>query len=83
MARLIVLVRTLLPVMLLAIFFGSIGHLCAIAVTVSAASGIAGIAGQSVPLVPVGILPYFLIAFAVCLGFFHYAEEYCYHFIAF
>ena len=83
MVRLIVLVRTLLPVMLLAIFFGSIGHLCAIAVTVSAASGIAGIAGQSVPLVPVGILPYFLIAFAVCRGIFHYAEQYCNHFIAF
>ena len=83
MERLIVLVRTLLPVMLLAIFFGSIGHLCAIAVTVSAASGIAGIAGQSVPLMPVGILPYFLIAFAVCRGIFHYAEQYCNHFIAF
>ena len=83
MARLIVLVRTLLPVMLLAIFFGSIGHLCAIAVTVSAASGIAGIAGQSAPSVPVGILPYFLIAFAVCRGIFHYAEQYCNHFIAF
>ena len=83
MARLIVLVRTLLPVMLLAIFFGSIGHLCAIAVTVSAASGIAGIAGQSVPLLPLRILPYFLIAFAVCRGVFHYAEQYCNHFIAF
>ena len=83
MARLIVLVRTLLPVMLLAIFFGSIGHLCAIAVTVSAASGIAGIAGQSAPLLPLRVLPYFLIAFAVCRGIFHYAEQYCNHFIAF
>lgn len=83
MARLIVLVRTLLPVMLLAIFFGSIGHLCAIAVTVSAASGIASIAGQSAPLLPLRILPYFLIAFAVCRGVFHYAEQYCNHFIAF
>ena len=83
MARLIVLVRTLLPVMLLAIFFGSIGHLCAIAVTVSAASGIAGITGQSAPLLPLRILPYFLIAFAVCRGIFHYAEQYCNHFIAF
>ncbi|MGI5057173.1 amino acid ABC transporter ATP-binding/permease protein [Treponema socranskii] len=83
MARLIVLVRTLIPVMLLAIFFGSIGHLCAIAVTVSAASGIAGIAGQSAPLIPLRILPYFLIAFAVCRGIFHYAEQYCNHFIAF
>ena len=83
MARLIVLVRTLLPVMLLAIFFGSIGHLCAIAVTVSAASGIAGIAGQSAPLLPLRILPYFLIAFAVCRGIFHYAEQYCNHLIAF
>ena len=83
MARLIVLVRTLIPVMLLAIFFGSIGHLCAIAVTVSAASGIAGIAGQSAPLLPLRVLPYFLIAFAVCRGVFHYAEQYCNHFIAF
>lgn len=83
MARLIVLVRTLLPVMLLAIFFGSIGHLCAIAVTVSAASGIAGITGQSAPLLPLRVLPYFLIAFAVCRGVFHYAEQYCNHFIAF
>ncbi len=83
MERLIVLVRTLLPVMLLAIFFGSIGHLCAIAVTVSAASGIAGIAGQSAPLLPLRVLPYFLIAFAVCRGVFHYAEQYCNHFIAF
>ena len=83
MARLIILVRTLIPVMLLAIFFGSIGHLCVIAVTVSAASGIAGIAGQSAPLIPLRILPYFLIAFAVCRGVFHYAEQYCNHFIAF
>ncbi len=83
MARLIVLVRTLLPVMLLAIFFGSIGHLCAIAVTVSAASGIAGITGQSAPLLQLRVLPYFLIAFAVCRGVFHYAEQYCNHFIAF
>ena len=83
MARLIVLIRTLIPVMLLAIFFGSIGHLCAIAVTVSAAYGIAGIAGQSAPLLPLRILPYFLIAFAVCRGIFHYAEQYCNHLIAF
>ena len=83
MARLIVLIRTLIPVMLLAIFFGSIGHLCAIAVTVSAASGIAGIAGQSAPLLPLRILPYFLIVFAVCRGIFHYAEQYCNHLIAF
>ena len=83
MARLIVLVRTLIPVMLLAIFFGSIGHLCAIAVTVTAASGIAGIAGQSASLVPLRVLPYLLIVLAVCRGIFHYAEQYCNHFIAF
>ena len=83
MARLIVLIRTLIPVMLLAIFFGSVGHLCAIAVTVSAASGIAGIAEHSTPLLPLRILPYCLIAFAVCRGIFHYGEQYCNHFIAF
>ena len=86
MARLIVLIRTLIPVMLLAVVFGSIGHLCAIALTVSAAAGIAdiaGIAGQSVLSAPLRMLPYLLIAFAVCRGAFHYAEQYCNHFIAF
>ena len=86
MARLIVLIRTLIPVMLLAVVFGSIGHLCAIALTVSAAAGIAdiaGIAGQSALPAPLRLLPYLLIAFAVCRGAFHYAEQYCNHFIAF
>ncbi|EPF32486.1 hypothetical protein HMPREF9194_00009 [Treponema maltophilum ATCC 51939] len=86
MARLIVLIRSLIPVMLLAVVFGSIGHLCAIALTVSAAAGIAdiaGIAGQSALPAPLRLLPYLLIAFAVCRGAFHYAEQYCNHFIAF
>ncbi len=86
MARLIVLIRSLIPVMLLAVVFGSIGHLCAIALTVSAAAGIAdiaGIAGQSALSAPLRVLPYLLIAFAVCRGAFHYAEQYCNHFIAF
>ena len=92
MARLIVLIRTLIPVMLLAVVFGSIGHLCAIALTVSAAAGIADIAGIADPVaaaaqsalpVPLRLLPYLLIAFAVCRGAFHYAEQYCNHFIAF
>ena len=86
MARLIVLIRSLIPVMLLAVVFGSIGHLCAIALTVSAAAGIAdiaGIAGQSALSAPLRMLPYLLIAFAVCRGAFHYAEQYCNHFIAF
>ena len=86
MARLIVLIRSLIPVMLLAVVFGSIGHLCAIALTVSAAAGIAdiaGIAGQGALSAPLRMLPYLLIAFAVCRGAFHYAEQYCNHFIAF
>ena len=89
MTRLIVLIRSLIPVMLLAVVFGSIGHLCAIALTVSAAAGIADIAGIADPAVqsalsaPLRLLPYLLIAFAVCRGAFHYAEQYCNHFIAF
>ena len=92
MARLIVLIRSLIPVMLLAVVFGSIGHLCAIALTVSAAAGIADIAGIADPVAaaaqsalpaPLRLLPYLLIAFAVCRGAFHYAEQYCNHFIAF
>ncbi|MGI5173520.1 ABC transporter ATP-binding protein [Treponema sp. OMZ 840] len=89
MARLIVLIRTLLPVMVLAIVLGSIGHLCAISVTVLASAGILHIANPDSSLIPfisfisVRALPYILIACAVLRGLFHYGEQYCNHFIAF
>ncbi|WP_428769689.1 ABC transporter ATP-binding protein [Treponema sp. HNW] len=83
MARLIVLIRTLLPVMFFAIVLGSIGHLCAISVTVSASAGILQIAKPDARLIPLRILPFVLIASAVLRGIFHYGEQYCNHYIAF
>ena len=83
MARLIVLIRTLIPVMLLAITFGSIGHLCAIFLTVASSSAITGIALQKTAALPLRLLAYALIGAAVLRGVFHYAEQYCNHFIAF
>jgi len=91
MARLAVLVRTLIPVMLLAIILGSIGHLCAIFLTVAASGGIVRLAAKGASagiasiagIIPMHLLPYLLIGAAVLRGVFHYGEQYCNHYIAF
>ncbi len=70
--RLSKLIMPLFPVMLLAILFGSIGHLCAIGIPVFGAIALTG----SVPLF---VLP--LIGLA--RGIFHYIEQYCNHLLAF
>ncbi|MDD6482225.1 MAG: ABC transporter ATP-binding protein [Lachnospiraceae bacterium] len=73
MKQLIVLVKPLLPVMCAAIFFGVIGYLCAIFLTILTGYGILG-------LRPVFVV---LLLLAVSRGIFHYIEQYCNHFIAF
>lgn len=79
MAKLIVLVKPLLPVMLLAIVLGVTGFLCAIFLTVFASMDLVCLA-QKTPV----ILPFFLlIILAVARGLLHYGEQYCNHFIAF
>ena len=70
--RLSKLIAPLFPVMLLAIFFGTTGFLCAIAIPVFAS--IALTADFPIKL---------LLALGVARGVLHYAEQYCNHYIAF
>ena len=79
MAKLIVLIKPLLPVMLLAIVLGVAGFLCAIFLTVFASEELVALAEKTSGLIPFS----FLIILAVSRGLLHYGEQYCNHFIAF
>ncbi len=79
MAKLIVLIKPLLPVMQLAIVLGVAGFLCAIFLTVFASEGLVALAEKTSGLIPFS----FLIILAVSRGLLHYGEQYCNHFIAF
>lgn len=70
--RLSKLIWSLFPVMLLAVLFGTIGHLCAIGIPVFGA-----IALQK--LSPLWILP----VIGIARGILHYTEQYCNHYLAF
>lgn len=92
MQKLIILVKPLLPVMCIAVFFGVAGYLCAIFLTILAGYGVVHIfldinAYGTLPgaLASLGLGKIFalLLVLAVCRGIFHYAEQYCNHFIAF
>lgn len=99
MARLIGLVKPLLPIMCLAIFLGVIGYLCAIFLTTLASCGLvqylAMTSGSAVAVgsnqgllqnffvIQPGILFMILVLLAVFRGLLHYGEQYCNHFIAF
>ena len=80
MKQLIILVKPLLPVMCAAIFFGVIGYLCAIFLTILTGYGILHIMLNKEVLRPLFVL---LLLLAVSRGIFHYIEQYCNHFIAF
>ena len=80
MSQLIGLVKPMLPIMLAAIFLGTLGYLCAIFLTIIAAGAVVTITdGSGIS----GSLFFLLIALAVLRGILHYAEQYCNHFIAF
>ena len=97
MGKLIGLVKPLLPVMALAIILGTIGYLCAIFLTITAAYGLMHIlmepvgelSGLSIGSSGAGAFPgtqtlfIALIVMAVMRGILHYGEQYCNHFIAF
>lgn len=86
MFRLTGLVRPLIPVMFLAVLFGTAGYLCAIFLTVTAGNVLAGIAqGTTETLYGGGleIFAFLLAGMAVFRGILHYAEQYCNHYIAF
>ena len=86
MARLIWLVKPLTAVMLLGILLGTLGHLCAIFVTVIGAEGVVMVV-QSFenPVLQKTVPKLFglLVAVGVLRGLFHYGEQYCNHYIAF
>ena len=95
MGSLIGLVKPLLHIMLAAIILGTLGHLCAIFLTILAGQVImhgllTGVAGMIVPVnnmwlvfTPVKTIITVMIVIAVLRGILHYMEQYCNHFIAF
>jgi len=86
MARLIGLVKPLIFIMFLGILLGSLGHLCAIFVTVLGAEGIVMVVNSISNPVLVRTLPKFfqlIVAVAILRGLLHYGEQYCNHYIAF
>lgn len=95
MSQLIGLVKPLLHIMLAAVLLGAAGYLCAIFLTILAGGvllhGISKEVGDAAAIVGSGLLlnqsvkALFLImaAMAVLRGIFHYAEQYCNHYIAF
>ena len=82
MARLVGLVKPLAGYMLLAIFMGLIGHLCASFITVFGGYAILDVLGLESPL-SLGLLFAGVLVFALVRGFLRYAEQSCNHFIAF
>lgn len=70
--RLSKLIKSLFPVMILAILFGTLGHFCAIGIPVLGTIALGG----NFPL-------YILIFVGISRGVFHYVEQYCNHFLAF
>ncbi len=82
MARLVVLVRPLLPWMLMAIFFGVLGFLCATSLTVLGTWGLLSVVGGPAPFSLAVLLTLAAVA-AVLRGFLRYGEQACNHYIAF
>ncbi len=82
MMRLIGLVKPLTGYMLLAIFMGLIGHLCATFITVFGGYAVADILGVDVDFSRT-VLFVMVIVFALVRGVLRYAEQACNHFIAF
>ena len=82
MAKLVGLVKPLTGYMLLAIFMGLIGHLCAAFITVIGGKAILHVLH---PEWSMALWPLFItaIVFALVRGFLRYAEQACNHFIAF
>lgn len=81
MKQLIGLIKPLIPVMLLAIFFGVIGFLCAIFLTILAGKSIVMILShQTSGLI---MMMTMMIVIALSRGILHYFEQYCNHYIAF
>ena len=81
MKQLIGLIKPLVPIMLLAIFFGVIGFLCAIFLTILAGKSIVMILSHQISGLTMMIT--MMIVIALSRGILHYFEQYCNHYIAF
>lgn len=80
MMRLIGLVKPLVGYMLLAIFMGLVGHLCAAGITIFGGYAVLDLLeGKGIPV----MLFVCVCIFALLRGFLRYAEQACNHFIAF
>ena len=82
-ARLIVLVRPMLPIMLAAIVMGVIGHFCATFITIFGGFALLTAAGLPSPLAGVGTAFVCILVFALLRGVLRYAEQASNHYIAF
>ena len=82
-ARLIVLVKPMLPIMLAAIVMGVAGHFCATFITIFGGFGILAAAGLAGPLQTAGTAFVCILIFALLRGVLRYAEQASNHFIAF
>lgn len=82
MARMSLLVKPLAPYMVLAVFFGVTGFLCAIFIPYFSALIISHVAIDA-PDFPVRVFFILMIVFGVLRGILHYVEQACNHYIAF
>ena len=82
-ARLIVLVRPMLPIMLAAVVMGVIGHFCATFITIFGGFALLTAAGLPSPLAGVGTAFVCILVFALLRGVLRYAEQASNHYIAF
>lgn len=86
MGKLIGLVKPLMLFMLIAVFMGAVGYLCATFLTVVASAGVLEILGYSLPSAfPQSLSMLFTVmaVLAVMRGILHYVEQDCNHYIAF
>ena len=82
-ARLIVLVKPMLPIMVAAIVMGVAGHFCATFITIFGGFAILTAAGLQSPLPTVGMAFGCILVFALLRGVLRYAEQASNHYIAF
>ena len=82
MARMSLLVKPLAPHMLLAVFLGVAGFLCAIYIPYFSALLISHIAIQAADF-PIGVFFVIMLVLALLRGILHYGEQACNHYIAF
>ena len=82
MANLVLLLGSLAYILLLAVFNGSVGYICAMGVTLMGAVGITKALGETIAL-SYGTIVAFAVGFGILRGLLRYLEQYSNHYIAF